>query len=785
MISMLTRVSVVSVISGFIELIKEIVTEMLQPPEEIDSSETNKKITLKVKETTRKMRETKEDINEAKEYIKSEIKRKSRFDFKIKEDERTPGESGSKSDAPEDTVMSGGTNDDKPLLKEKMEKIYGKKESDRHNRGEDHTDMFSAEPPDVLPIGMLMPGESLNGPHENNAPENGTDKEEYIPPFSTIDPVTGEIVYENEDCNTDADRISEAYNSADKKSEEKEDGNKEIPEDFDDEEIADVVFNPMVTAGSEKSNSGSETVEEFVRKRENGNADKVRKISKTYIERREEPDKENMTLIESLDDAAAEPHRPYVYPDINLLKEPKKPSGNIREEMRSTALKLIETLKSFNVNVKLSEVTQGPAVTRYEVQLEPGVKVSKIVGLSEDLAMNLAVSSILIAPVPGKPVVGIEVPNKKISMVSVRELIDSNEFRSVKSKLAFVVGKDIGGRIITADIAKMPHLLIAGSTGSGKSVFVNTMITSILYNASPDEVKLIMVDPKVVELGVYNGIPHLMIPVVTEPKQAAGALNWAVREMMKRYDLFAKNKVRNLAGYNKLAENGDTEKLPQILIIIDELADLMMVAAKEVEGYICRLAQLARAAGIHLVIATQRPSVDVITGLIKANIPSRAALFVSSQVDSRTVLGKGGAEKLLGNGDMLFHPSGIPNAMRVQGAYVSDEEIENVVRFLIENSDENSYAEDLAEHIERCANGENGVTPDEEDDGDELLPQAISIAIEAGQISTSMVQRRLGVGYARAGRIIDQMESRGIISGANGSKPREVLLTAAEVYGNS
>lgn len=465
----------------------------------------------------------------------------------------------------------------------------------------------------------------------------------------------------------------------------------------------------------------------------------------------------------------------YVYPSLDLLTKGKTASADKRKEMYETANKLMDILKNFGVEAKLLQVTNGPTVTRYEIQPNTGVKLSKITGLAEDIALNLAVSTVLVAAVPGKAAVGIEVPNTSVNTVSVRELLESDTFTNAKSKLAVAFGKDIGGNVVVGDIAKMPHVLIAGSTGSGKSVCINTIITSILYKASPDEVKLIMVDPKVVELGVYNGIPHLLIPVVTDPKRAAGALNWAVGEMMKRYAAFAETGTRNLDGYNKLMKKQGMDKLPQIVIIIDELADLMMVAAKEVEDYICRLAQLARAAGIHLIIATQRPSVDVITGLIKANVPSRIAFAVSSQVDSRTILDKGGAEKLLGKGDMLYHPTGLPSALRVQGAFVSDAEIENVVTFIKENSEESHYSEDLADHIERCENGENGVT-DEQEDGDELLPEAIDLAVELGQISTAMIQRRLKVGYARAGRIIDQMEMRGIISGANGSKPREVFI---------
>lgn len=490
---------------------------------------------------------------------------------------------------------------------------------------------------------------------------------------------------------------------------------------------------------------------------------------------------ERQDFHEEFDNAMVMPVKEYVYPTLDLLDPPKKVSGDLREELRNTAEKLIRVLDDFGVKAKLLQVTQGPTVTRFEIQPDTGIKLSKIVGLADDIALNLAVSTVLVAPVRGKAAIGVEIPNNNISTVSIREMLESDKFRNAKSKLTVALGKDIGGNVVIGDIAKMPHVLIAGATGSGKSVCINTIITSILYKASPDEVKLIMVDPKVVELGVYNGIPHLLVPVVTEPKKAAGALNWAVTEMMRRYDLFKDTGVRKLESYNELMESRGEEKIPQLVIIIDELADLMMVAAKEVEDYVCRLAQLARAAGIHLIIATQRPSVDVITGLIKANIPSRIAFAVSSQVDSRTILDKGGAEKLLGMGDMLYSPMGARETTRVQGAFVSDHEIERILEFIKENSDENHYSEELEEHIERCSTGENGVTPDTEEEGDALLPDAIELAVELGKISTSMIQRRLGVGYARAGRIVDQMEARGIVSPANGSKPRDVLIGHADL----
>lgn len=492
-------------------------------------------------------------------------------------------------------------------------------------------------------------------------------------------------------------------------------------------------------------------------------------------------EEERAEYCEELDNAISREIIEYVTPDIELLSEPKKASSDRRDELRRTAEKLITILADFGVKAKLLHVTQGPTVTRFEIQPDTGIKLSKIVGLADDMALNLAVQTVLVAPVPGKAAVGIEIPNAQVSTVSIREIIDSAEFKNAKSKLSVALGKDIGGNVIVGDIAKMPHVLIAGATGSGKSVCINTIVMSILYKAKPEDVKLIMVDPKVVELGVYNGIPHLLIPVVTDPKKAAGALNWAVSEMMRRYERFKDTGVRKIDTYNQLMEMEGGEKMPNLVIIIDELADLMMVAAKEVEDYICRLAQLARAAGIHLIIATQRPSVDVITGLIKANVPSRIAFSVSSQVDSRTILDRAGAEKLLGMGDMLYHPAGARNATRVQGAFVSDKEIENVLGFIKETTGDTHYSEDLAEQIERCASGENGVTPDVEEEGDPLLKEAISLAIELGKISTSMIQRRLGVGYARAGRIVDQMEARGIVSGANGSKPRDVLVSHADM----
>ena len=470
----------------------------------------------------------------------------------------------------------------------------------------------------------------------------------------------------------------------------------------------------------------------------------------------------------------------YEYPPVELLSKPgKKTLKGGAKALTDTATKLQKTLYSFGVSAKVENVSVGPAITRYELKPAEGVRVSKIANLADDIALNLAAETIRIeAPIPGKQAVGIEVPNKEKEVVHFREIIESKEFKENKSKLTVGLGKDVAGNVELADIAKMPHVLIAGSTGSGKSVCINTIITSIIYNAKPSEVKFVMVDPKVVELSVYNGIPHLLIPVVTDPKKAAGALAWAVQEMDDRYNKFAEKGVRDLKGYNKAIEKeNEFGKLPQIVIIIDELADLMMVAKNDVEDAICRLAQKARAAGMHLVIATQRPSVDVITGLIKANVPSRIAFAVSSQVDSRTILDSVGAEKLLGKGDMLFFPSGAPKPSRVQGAFVSDDEVEKIVSFIKSNGTA-TYSEDILESIENNNKTDKEIAESTEDDEtDPFLMDAIQTVVETGQASTSFIQRKFKVGYARAGRIIDQMEERGVISGYQGSKPREVLMT--------
>ncbi len=514
-----------------------------------------------------------------------------------------------------------------------------------------------------------------------------------------------------------------------------------------------------------------DVIENNIFKTEEGN------LFKTEEEKKEDKTKEVLQLEHAMiveDDN-------YEYPPIELLgKQHKKALKGGAKALTDTATKLQKTLYSFGVSAKVENVSVGPAITRYELKPAEGVRVSKIANLADDIALNLAAETIRIeAPIPGKQAVGIEVPNKEKEAVHLREVLESDEFANNKSKLTVALGKDVAGNIQLADIAKMPHVLIAGSTGSGKSVCINTIITSIIYNSKPSEVKMVMVDPKVVELSVYNGIPHLLIPVVTDPKKAAGALAWAVQEMDNRYNLFALKGVRDLKGYNKAIEKeGGVGKLPQIVIIVDELADLMMVAAKDVEEAICRLAQKARAAGMHLVIATQRPSVDVITGLIKANVPSRIAFAVSSQIDSRTILDSVGAEKLLGKGDMLYFPTGAPKPLRVQGAFVSDEEVEKIVSFIKQNGTA-TYSEDILESIENNNKTDKELAQEqaEDDETDPFLMDAIETVVETGQASTSFIQRRFKVGYARAGRIIDQMEERGIISGYQGSKPREVLMS--------
>ena len=469
----------------------------------------------------------------------------------------------------------------------------------------------------------------------------------------------------------------------------------------------------------------------------------------------------------------------YKKPPISLLEKPSGSGKTNTNLLAAKAQKLEETLKNFHVDARVVQVTQGPTVTRYEIQPSVGVKVSSIVRLADDIALNLEAKSIRIeAPIPGKAAVGIEVENDSVTMVRLREIIDSDAFKKSKSKITFAVGKDISGNAIVADLKSMPHLLIAGSTGSGKSVCINSIITSFIYKANPDEVKLILIDPKVVELGNYNGIPHLMIPVVTDPTKAAAALNWAVAEMTDRYKKFAEEGVRDLESYNEFVRaNAEPDKvMPQVVIIIDELADLMMAAPSQIEESICRLAQMARAAGMHLIVATQRPSVDVITGVIKANIPSRIAFAVSSQVDSRTILDMQGAEKLVGKGDMLFNPMGMGKPIRVQGTFVSDGEVHKVIAFVKEQvaQGQSAYNEDVLTRIEHSN------VQDSAEDTDDLLPDAIELVVRSGQASVSMLQRRFRIGYNRAARIVDMMEARGIVGPQDGSRPRQVLLTEEE-----
>ena len=485
-----------------------------------------------------------------------------------------------------------------------------------------------------------------------------------------------------------------------------------------------------------------------------------------------------------------EPQKPeYEFPPVSLLKAGSGQSHDGTEEMRQNAERLSDTLQSFGIEAHIINVTRGPSVTRYELELQRGVKLSKVTNLADDIALALGASGVRIAAIPDKiSVVGIEVPNRIVSVVMAREVIDSPEFEKCKSRVSFAVGKDIGGNRIIGDIGKLPHLLIAGTTGSGKSVCMNSLIISLLYKAKPEEVKLIMIDPKMVELGIYNGIPHLLIPVVTDPKKAAGSLQWAVTEMMRRYRMMADAGVRDLESYNKQARasaDDELEPMPQIVVVIDELADLMLVAAKEVEESICRIAQMGRASGIHLVIATQRPSADVITGLMKANIPSRIAFAVASAMESRIILDTAGAEKLVGKGDMLYAPLGQGKPKRVQGCFITDDEVQEVVSF-VKASSEAEYSDSVMAEIDKKAaesgktgSGSSGSTAAETDgsDGDEMLPAAVDVILETGQASVSMLQRRLKLGYARAARIMDEMEERGIVGPFEGSKPRQLLIT--------
>ena len=511
--------------------------------------------------------------------------------------------------------------------------------------------------------------------------------------------------------------------------------------------------------------------------------DVLKNLKNSNIEKIEEKDNLNNTKsldktqdlnkIENISISESSKYDNYKKPSLSILnKFEKKTDENGKKRVLKNASLLEKTLADFGVEAKVNQVTVGPTITRYEIQPSPGVKVSKIVNLTDDLALSLAAKSIRMeAPIPGKSAIGIEVPNEESQMVGLREVLESDEFKNFESPLAMALGKDIGGKPVIADIAKMPHLLIAGSTGSGKSVCVNALINSILYKANPDEVKFLLIDPKVVELASYNGIPHLLIPVVTDPKKAANALSWAVTEMNRRYKLFAENQVKDITSYNEKCE----EKLPKIVIIIDELADLMMACANDVEDYICRLAQMARAAGMHLIIATQRPSVDVITGVIKANIPSRIAFAVSSQTDSRTILDLGGAEKLLGKGDMLFYPLGAAKPVRLQCSFISESESERVIDFIKNQvKEEVKYEDDIMDTISKTV-------VEKSSDEDDLLVDAISFVVNNGQGSASMLQRKFKIGFNRAARLIDSMEERGIVGPSEGSKPRKVLITKEEL----
>ncbi len=542
---------------------------------------------------------------------------------------------------------------------------------------------------------------------------------------------------------------------------------------------------PVQTSFLDELNQSSADVDEINNMPEPVTEATTRKKASFTKEEKLEVAREEEKLAQQIQ-ASEKSIKKYVFPPLELLKPGERSKGDSVQLLKETALRLQQTLQNFGVKVTVTDISQGPAVTRYELQPEQGVKVSKIVGLADDIKLNLAATDIRIeAPIPGKAAVGIEVPNKENSTVALRDLLESTEFKQFPSNIAFAVGKDIGGQVVVTDIAKMPHMLIAGATGSGKSVCINTIIMSILYKADPADVKLIMIDPKVVELSVYNGIPHLMVPVVTDPKKASAALHWAVAEMTERYKKFADLNVRDLKGYNKAVEAGKTstegealQKMPQLVIIVDELADLMMVAAGEVEESICRLAQLARAAGIHLIIATQRPSVDVITGLIKANMPSRVAFSVSSGVDSRTILDMNGAEKLLGKGDMLFYPQGYSKPARVQGAFVSDSEVSEVVDFLKNQMLGNTYDVAIEEKIKtiqtsvgsESANGGVG-------DYDAYFADAGRFVIEKDKASIGMLQRVFKIGFNRAARIVDQLEAAGVVGAEEGTKPRKILMS--------
>lgn len=551
-------------------------------------------------------------------------------------------------------------------------------------------------------------------------------------------------------------------------------------EGFDDDFI-DIKIND---SSNTKNTEAVDKTEDELKAKENLKTDKKPKTIKKEIEKTQktEETEDNNEEIDIEKEIHKEDIVHYEFPSLDLLKEVEVTNTSSKGKEIKDNIKIIQdTLNNFGVDAKVIGVNSGPTITSYEISLAAGVKVSKILSLSDNLALALATTDIrILAPIPGKSAVGIEVPNKNKDTLLLKEILDSDEFRNLKSKLPLALGKDVTGNTIISSIANMPHLLIAGATGSGKSVCINTIIMSILYKARPDEVKLIMIDPKVVELNVYNNIPHLLIPVVTNAKKAQFSLNWAVQEMEKRYQLFAKNNVKDMQSYNEL--DTITEKMPQIVIIIDELADLMMVAATEVEDAICRLAQMARAAGMHLIVATQRPSVDVITGTIKANIPSRISFQVSSQIDSRTILDMSGAEKLLGKGDMLYYPSNLSKPIRVQGAFVSDKEVKRVCDF-IRNQGEANYNQDAVESIST-----NNTSQTMQDDKDDLYDEAVKLVVADGQASISYLQRKLKIGYSRAARIVDQMEEMGVVSGYDGSKPRKVLIEEEDLenlYGES
>lgn len=539
-------------------------------------------------------------------------------------------------------------------------------------------------------------------------------------------------------------------------------------------------FEFEIASDDEESSEGSVIRADFSEKRENFRKEKeAEKEAEEEIETADEFEFVSASGSEDSEKNSSKivpilKKKPYEIPPVNLLSDEIDLEADDEEYVVKNADKLIETLSNFGIEARVNSVNIGPSITKYEIQIAPGIKVSRILNLSNDLALSLASSDIRIeAPIPGKSAIGIEIPNKHRTSVRIRQMIESESFQNFKGDVPIALGKDVEGEPVIADIEKMPHMLIAGATGSGKSVCINTIITSIVYKSSPDDVKLILVDPKVVELSIYNGIPHLYIPVVTNPNKAAGALNWAVTEMNRRYEMFANAGVRDIKGYNKKEKDN---KLPKIVMIIDELSDLMMTAASnEVEELICRIAQMARAAGIHLIIATQRPSVDVITGTIKANIPSRISFAVSSQTDSRTILDMAGAEKLLGRGDMLFYPQGMSKPQRIQGAFIDDSEVERLVEFL-KSRNEAEYEEEIMEDIEKKFEFS-------QEDCDELLPEAIDIVIDEQQASTSFLQRRLRVGYARAARIIDQMEERGIVGPPEGNRGRKVLLSREDIDG--